>query len=77
MLLSSAAFSQGAWELTGLSQECAVLADKVYRPRNREAQKSSRLKTIVIDFEDGYGYRSDAEEDGHAQWRQLWNWPGG
>jgi len=41
------------------------LADAVYE-RVREKLAREPVEDFRIDFEDGYGHRSDAEEDGHA-----------
>ncbi len=41
------------------------LADKVYT-RVRDKLKREAVEDFRIDFEDGYGNRPDAEEDGHA-----------
>jgi citrate lyase beta subunit len=41
------------------------LADKVYE-RVREKLRREAVEDFRIDFEDGYGNRPDAEEDGHA-----------
>ena len=41
------------------------LAGKVY-DRVREKLRREPVEDFRIDFEDGYGNRSDAEEDGHA-----------
>ena len=42
------------------------LADAVY-PRLRQKLETEPIEEIRIDFEDGYGQRADAEEDGHAE----------
>ena len=47
----------------GLSAE---LAQMVY-PRLRHKLETEPVEEIRIDFEDGYGVRSDAEEDAHAE----------
>src|SRR5690606_13700920 len=41
------------------------LADRVYA-RVQEKLAREPVEDLRIDFEDGYGNRSDAEEDGHA-----------
>lgn len=43
----------------------AALADKIYA-RVLEKLRREAVEDFRIDFEDGYGNRSDAEEDGHA-----------
>jgi citrate lyase beta subunit len=43
-----------------------ALADKVYN-RVIEKLKVEAVEDFRIDFEDGYGYRADAEEDSHAE----------
>src|SRR5579862_4165488 len=43
----------------------AWLAHTIYR-RIREKLKREPVEDFRLDFEDGYGNRSDAEEDGHA-----------
>src|SRR5262249_20054262 len=43
----------------------AELAHTIYT-RVREKLAREPVEDLRIDFEDGYGYRSDAEEDGHA-----------
>jgi hypothetical protein len=47
----------------GLSR--GTLADSLY-PRVREKLLREPIEDYRIDFEDGYGVRADAEEDGHA-----------
>jgi citrate lyase beta subunit len=42
------------------------LADRVY-PRVREKLEREPVEDFRLDFEDGYGNRPDAEEDGHAE----------
>ncbi|MBA2539905.1 MAG: phosphoenolpyruvate kinase [Deltaproteobacteria bacterium] len=49
-------------EVVGIQQD---LADKVYE-RVAEKLKREAVEDFRIDFEDGYGNRSDEEEDGHA-----------
>jgi citrate lyase beta subunit len=44
----------------------AELAERVY-PRVIEKLKREAVEDFRIDFEDGYGNRPDAEEDGHAE----------
>ena len=44
----------------------AALADRVY-DRVREKLRREPVEDFRLDFEDGYGNRPDAEEDGHAQ----------
>ena len=46
-------------------QPTTQLAHAVYT-RVREKLAREPVEDLRIDFEDGYGYRSDAEEDGHA-----------
>ena len=43
-----------------------ALADRVYG-RVREKLEREPVEDFRLDFEDGYGNRSDAEEDGHAE----------
>jgi len=50
-------------KVLGLQDE---LSDKVYN-RVMQKLKSEAVEDFRIDFEDGYGYRPDAEEDGHAE----------
>ncbi len=49
------------FELFGDFPELAPVRDKVIEKLRREPVEDQR-----IDFEDGYGYRGDAEEDSHA-----------
>lgn len=49
----------------GLAGNDASLADAVYR-RVREKLQREPVEDFRLDFEDGYGNRPDAEEDGHA-----------
>jgi citrate lyase beta subunit len=49
-------------EALGLSRE---VAERVY-PRVVAKLEREPVEDFRIDFEDGYGHRSDAEEDGHA-----------
>jgi citrate lyase beta subunit len=49
----------------GLGLGPGTLADLVY-PRVREKLQREPIEDYRIDFEDGYGVRADAEEDGHA-----------
>jgi len=44
----------------------AALSDRVYR-RVREKLEREPVEDFRLDFEDGYGNRPDAEEDGHAE----------
>jgi citrate lyase beta subunit len=44
----------------------AALAERVY-VRVREKLRREPVEDFRLDFEDGYGNRSDAEEDGHAE----------
>ena len=43
-----------------------AFADRVYA-RVREKLQHEPVEDFRLDFEDGYGTRPDAEEDGHAQ----------
>jgi citrate lyase beta subunit len=52
--------------LLGLSGDSARLAGTI-RERVIEKLKREPVEDFRIDFEDGYGIRPDAEEDGHAQ----------
>ena len=47
-------------------QKAAWLAHTIYK-RVSEKLKREPVEDFRIDFEDGYGNRSDAEEDGHAE----------
>jgi hypothetical protein len=44
----------------------AALADRVYE-RVRDKLRREPVEDFRLDFEDGYGNRTDAEEDGHAE----------
>jgi citrate lyase beta subunit len=44
----------------------AALADRVYE-RVRDKLRREPVEDYRLDFEDGYGSRTDAEEDGHAE----------
>jgi len=57
---NAATFSK-ALGLTGKSSEHKVLYDRIVEKLNTEPVEDFR-----IDFEDGYGYRTDEEEDQHA-----------
>jgi citrate lyase beta subunit len=48
------------------SNKAAWLAHTIYR-RVSEKLKREPVEDFRIDFEDGYGHRPDAEEDGHAE----------
>ena len=50
----------------GLSAQSPVLAERVY-VRVREKLEREPVEDFRIDFEDGYGTRPDAEEDGHVR----------
>ena len=50
----------------GLSPSDAAVMDLV-RPRVAAKLRAEPVEDYRIDFEDGYGERSDVEEDGHAQ----------
>ena len=50
----------------GARHPAAASADRVYA-RVREKLTREPVEDFRIDFEDGYGNRPDAEEDGHAE----------
>ena len=50
----------------GLSPKNLLLAERVYA-RVREKLEREPVEDFRIDFEDGYGTRADAEEDGHVR----------
>jgi len=52
-------------EATGLRDEPPGLVDAVYA-RVRDKLRDEPVEDFRIDFEDGYGNRSDGEEDGHV-----------
>src|SRR5437588_2120772 len=56
-----AATLAGAIEMTGDQQFASRVYDRIVEKLKREPVEDFRL-----DFEDGYGNRADAEEDGHA-----------
>ena len=57
-----------ALQLDRGSDEAAALAETI-RSRVLAKLRSEPVEDFRIDFEDGYGHRPDAEEDGHARVR--------
>ena len=53
-------------ELVRLENKAAWLAHAIYNRVNEKLRREP-VEDFRIDFEDGYGHRPDAEEDGHAE----------
>ena len=62
--IALAALPQSALEL---SAQCGAQVSDAVHARVRKKLESAALDDYRIDFEDGYGVRSDEEEDAHAQ----------
>ena len=58
-------YISGASELSEAFEIEEELAGKIF-PRVKAKLESGAIEDYRIDFEDGYGYRADDEEDGHA-----------
>ena len=65
-LRALAAHAPDAASLAQITGMPSIVAAKVY-PRVVEKLRAAPIEDYRIDFEDGYGVRSDGEEDSHAQ----------